>query len=91
MRLAEDGGQVTEQRMLHVGAVPHLVALVLPQEQPSLRQLLQLPRQGAGMAAGHARQFSQVETGLRLQEQHGQHPLPRAREQQVHQGGGVAH
>lgn len=50
-----------------MGAITHLVALVLTQQKARLRQLVQFPRQRARIAPRHARQFPQVEAQVRLQ------------------------
>ena len=91
MRLAQQRRQIAEQRVLHVGAVARLVALVAAQQQAGGGQLVHLARQRAGIAARKARQLAQVQAARRLQQQGRQHLLPVGRKQQVHRRLCVAH
>jgi hypothetical protein len=81
--LAEQPGQFGKHRAVSVGAIAHLIALRLAQQQAGLCQAGEFLVQRAGRGARESRQFAHVVTAVGMQQQLGQGALAVAAEEKV--------
>lgn len=80
---AEESSQLRENRVVEVGPVAHLIALLFPQQQPAGGQSGEFLVQRARRGTRQPRQFAHVVAAARMQEQLGQCALAIGAEEEV--------